>query len=102
MSVQYHFNPEGSVRPYIGAGLNYTLFFEEETTGALEGADLELDSSFGPAAQIGLDIALGPKWLLNIDARWFDIDTDANVNGTSIGTVEIDPYAVGVSVGWKF
>ena len=102
VSLQYHFNPGGAVRPYVGAGLNYTLFFDESTKGALAGADLELDASFGPAAQVGLDVDFGTHWFVNIDARWFDIDTKAKLNGDSIGTVEIDPYAAGVSIGRRF
>jgi outer membrane protein len=101
-SLQYHFNPNGSVRPYIGAGLNYTVFFSEDTAGALSGSKLTLDPSFGPAAQLGLDVALGSTWFINADARWFDIDTDATLDGASLGTVEIDPYAYGISLGRRF
>lgn len=102
LSVQYHFNPGGTVRPYVGAGLNYTLFFSEDTTGALSGAKLELDPSFGVAAQAGLDVDLGSNWFINADVRWFDIDTDAKLNGAKIGAVEIDPYGFGVSLGRRF
>lgn len=101
-SLQYHFNPNGRVRPYVGAGLNYTLFFDEKTSGALAGAKLELDPSFGPAAQVGLDADIADVWFINVDARWFDIDSDAKVNGAKLGKVEIDPYAVGVSFGRRF
>lgn len=94
LSLQYHFNPSGSWRPYMGAGLNYTLFFDKKTTGALSGTDLELDPSCGPAAQFGLDVQVGRDWFANVDARWFDIDTDAKLNGSSLGRVEIDPYAL--------
>jgi outer membrane protein len=102
LSLQYHFNPRGRVRPYIGAGLNYTIFFSEDTTGALAGAKLELDPSFGVAAQAGLDIDIASNWFVNADVRWFDIDTDAKLNGAKIGTVEIDPYGLGISVGRRF
>ncbi|MBL8269729.1 OmpW/AlkL family protein [Steroidobacter sp.] len=102
VSLQYHFNPNGSVRPYVGVGLNYTLFFNEDTTGALRGSKLELESSFGPAAQLGLDVALNSDWFVNADVRWFDIDTKAKLNGAKLGTVEIDPYAFGVSIGRRF
>lgn len=102
VSLQYHFNPQGPVRPYIGAGLNYTLFFSEDTTGALQGAKLELDPSFGPAVQAGMDIDFTSVWFVNVEARWFDIDTDAKLNGADLGAVEIDPYAFGVSLGRKF
>jgi outer membrane protein len=102
LSLQYHFNPNGSWRPYAGAGLNYTLFFHEKTVGALSGADLELDPSWGLAAQFGLDVDLGSDWFVNADARWFDIDSDASLNGASLGSVEIDPYAFGLSIGRRF
>jgi outer membrane protein len=102
LSLQYHFNPAGAVRPYVGAGVNYTLFFNETTTGALSGAKLELDPSFGPAAQAGLDVSIGSLWFVNIDARWMDIDTDAKLNGADLGTVELDPYAYGISIGRRF
>ena len=97
LSAQYHFNPNRHVRPYIGAGLNYTVFSKERTYGAWQGMKLELDSSFGPAAQLGIDIDVIPGWFINLDARWFDIDTNAKLGGTNVGAIEIDPYAFGVT-----
>ena len=102
VSAQYHFLPDGKVRPYVGAGLNYTMFFKEKTQGALAGADLKLEDSFGLAAQFGIDIDLTHDWYMNADARWMDIDTKAKVNGASIGKVHLDPLAFGVSVGRRF
>ena len=102
LSLQYHFNPNRAWRPYLGAGVNYTLFFDEKTSGALAGNKLELDPSWGLSAQAGVDVELGSNWFINADARWFDIDSDARLNGASLGTVEIDPYAFGVSVGRRF
>jgi len=102
LSLQYHFLPDGRIRPYVGAGLNATIFFDEKTTGALAGTDLSLDDSFGAAAQLGVDFALSGDWMLNIDARWIDIDTDARLDGAGIGSVAIDPYAFGLSIGRKF
>ncbi|MEM1434288.1 MAG: OmpW family outer membrane protein [Pseudomonadota bacterium] len=98
LSAQWHFIPDGKFRPYIGAGLNYTLFFDEE----IDGADLSLDRSFGFAAQVGVDIELTESMFLNFDLRYIDIATDAKVNGTQIGEVEIDPLIFGVHVGWRF
>lgn len=102
LSLQYHFLPDGKIRPYVGAGLNATLFFDEKTTGALAGSDLSLDESFGAAAQLGVDFALSGDWMLNVDARWIDIDTDARLDGVGIGSVAIDPYVFGISVGRRF
>ncbi len=86
----------------MGAGVNYTLFFDEKTTGALAGSKLELDPSWGLGAQLGVDVQLSGDWFVNVDARWLDIDTDAKLNGANIGTVEIDPYAFGLSIGRRF
>ncbi len=102
LSLQYHFQPDGKIRPYVGAGLNATIFFDEKTTGALAGTDLSLDDSFGVAGQVGVDFALSDVWMINVDVRWIDIDTDARLDGTGIGSVAIDPWAYGLSVGRRF
>lgn len=100
MSLQYHFfEPNGRIRGYIGAGLSYTTFMDERATGALAGSDLQFDASLGLAAQAGLDFDLGRAWFVSIDARWFDIDTSARWNGAPLGTLEIDPYAFGMTIG---
>jgi outer membrane protein len=102
-SLQYHFDTAGKFRPYVGAGLNYTIFFDEDTTGALAGTDLDLDDSFGLAAQLGTDIDISETMFLNIDIRWMDIDADAEVSpiGLSID-VEVDPMVYSLALGWKF
>jgi outer membrane protein len=102
VSVQYHLAPRGKIRPYVGVGLNGTVFFDEKTTGALADADLSLGPSFGPAGQLGVDILVNDNWFVNVDARWIDIDTSAKLSGTRIGTVAIDPRAFGVSIGRRF
>jgi outer membrane protein len=102
LSLQYHFNPNGTWRPYIGAGINYTMFSSEETRGALSGASLKLDDSFGAAGQVGIDIAPANNWFLNLDVRYIDIGADAELNGADLGTVNIDPFVYGVHVGYKF
>lgn len=102
LSLQYHFNPDGRVSPFVGLGLNYTAFFDVEETGALAATQLTLDKSWGAAAHAGVDVALDERWLLSFDVRWMDIDTDARVNGAKVGTVKIDPLAYGVAVGLRF
>lgn len=97
VSLQYHFNSAGKVSPFIGAGLNYTTFFSEKTTGALAGTDLKLDDSWGLAAHVGVDFALSPSSALRVDARWMDIDTKVHVDGASLGTAHIDPLVYGVA-----
>ncbi|KAA8999158.1 OmpW family protein [Stenotrophomonas cyclobalanopsidis] len=102
VSLQYHFNSAGKVSPFLGAGLNYTTFFSEDTTGALAGSKLNLQDSWGLAAHAGVDFAIGEKGALRVDLRWIDIDSKVKLNGEKIGTVNIDPLAYGVSYVFKF
>lgn len=102
VSLQYHFNPGGKVSPFIGLGLNYTAFFDVKESGPLAGTQLTLGKSWGAAAHAGLDFALSERWLMSVDLRWMDIDTEARVNGAKVGTVNIDPIAYGVAVGYRF
>lgn len=101
-SLQYHFVPEGAFRPYVGAGLNYTLFFDEETTGPLSASSLSLDDSFGLAAQLGADFDISDTMYLNFDIRWIDINTDAELDSVALEEVEIDPLVYSLTLGWKF
>lgn len=96
LSLQYHFIGE-RVSPFIGVGVNYTLFFDTETTGPLAGTELDLDNSWGLAAHVGLDFRLGERSQLRVDARWIDIDTDVSVDGADVGTVNIDPLVYGIA-----
>jgi outer membrane protein len=98
------FDDKATFQPYVGVGMNYTMFFNEQLRGAPNSVDLKLDDSFGPAAVIGTDIALGEdkKWFLNAAVRWMDIDTDAEIEGDELGTVEIDPFVYTVGFGRRF
>lgn len=102
VSVQYHLMPEGTVHPYVGLGLNYTNFFSEKTKGALSGSSLKLDDSWGVAGQLGIDIDVAPNWFVNADLRYISIKSDAKLNGVGIGTVDINPWVVGLTVGTRF
>lgn len=109
LSALYYFNTDNSgVHPYVGLGLNYTVFFDEEFTAANETAgfsDLSLDDSFGLSAQLGVDIDINDKWAVNASVRWIDIDTEATFNlGADSGSVDvdIDPYVYTLSLGYRF
>lgn len=103
VSLQYHFMPTAPLfRPYAGVGVNYTMTFDEATTGALAGSDLSLGNSFGVAAQLGADFAINDKWAVNVDVRWADIDFDASLGTTSLGTVNVDPFVFSISAVRRF
>jgi len=102
VSLQYHFNAAGKVRPFLGLGVNYTRFFRERAQGALEGTRLDLDASWGLAGHAGVDIAFGPRHALRLDARYVDISTKVHVNGARLGKAEIDPLVYGAALVLKF
>lgn len=107
--MQYQFRPEASVRPYMGIGVNHTLFFNDELSGAaktvLGASDLKLDSSFGLAAQFGIDFEMDNDWFFNVDVKYIQIDTTATFN-TAIGRasvdVDINPTVFGIGFGRTF
>lgn len=85
-------------KPYVGAGVNYTTFWDEEI--AL--GDLNLDDSVGLAAQVGVDVPLAENWSVGAAAYYADIEADAELDGNPIGTVEIDPMIYRLHVGYSF
>ena len=100
LSLQYHFGPFGRMQPYVGAGVNYTIFFNEDTK--IAGTTLNLEDSIGLAGQIGFDWHFGNNWIANIDARYIDIEPKAEINGVDLGDVEIDPFVYSINVGYNF
>ncbi|HHQ4619530.1 TPA: OmpW family outer membrane protein, partial [Aeromonas veronii] len=99
---QYYFgDAQSKVRPYVGIGVNYTTFFDEEGRGALAGTDVKVDDSWGVAGQVGIDMAITDRWFVNGSAWIMDIDTDVH---TAIGTIntKVDPMAFMVGVGYRF
>lgn len=99
-TVQYHItDASGIFRAYAGVGVSYADLSNERTQGPLGGQRLQLDDSTGLAAAVGLDMDLGSKWFVNIDARWMDIDSSMTIDGVSRGALEVDPYMFGLSIG---
>ncbi|MGI2216469.1 outer membrane protein OmpW [Shewanella baltica] len=106
--AQYYFgNSQSVVRPYIGVGVNYTNFYDNEFTNDLGGAltDLSMTTSWGLAAQAGIDYQVNKNWLVNASVWYAQISSDVKfkLSGDTvvIGT-DIDPWVYMVSVGYTF
>ncbi|ANM32283.1 hypothetical protein ABI59_15345 [Acidobacteria bacterium Mor1] len=97
--AQYHFGGDGKFHPYVGLGINYTIFYDE--SGDLTTLDLD-SGSFGPAAQFGVDVDLSENKVFNFDLKYAEIETDVASMGTNLGTVEVNPLIVGFGFGFRF
>ncbi len=109
LTLQYHFDTGTQFKPYIGAGINATLFFDEDAGSVADGIDY--DSSIGGALQVGFDYDLDGEpggWALNADVKKIWINTDVTVDfTTALGAtvdagVDINPTVVGLGLGYKF
>ena len=101
LTLQYHFTDFGKCKPYIGAGANYTIFYNEDAGTSI--TSIDYGNSFGPALQAGVDYMLDEHWMLNVDLKKIWINTDVKINGGSVrADVDINPWLVGVGIGYKF
>ncbi|NMP30833.1 outer membrane beta-barrel protein [Thalassotalea sp. M1531] len=109
VSAIYYFDSSTAFKPYVGLGVNYTVFFDEEFKSAPKSLgfnDLEADGSFGLSPQIGFDYELTDKWHINASVRYIDIDTDVSFKiGDGIkgkAEVDVDPMVYSIMLGYKF
>jgi outer membrane protein len=103
LTLQYHFLPDGQIRPYVGVGIHYTRISGVSLRSNIAGANLQLESSsVGGALQAGVDVKLTKNMFLNFDIKKIYIASDIMVNGTKSSAIKLDPLAVGVGIGWRF
>jgi outer membrane protein len=100
----YHFAPDAAFNPYVGAGVNVTVFFNEDLpAGPVTGIDYE--TTVGPAIQAGFDVKLNDKWSLNVDVKKIWVEPEVNLT-TALGPVradvKINPIVAFVGLGYKF
>ena len=102
LTLQYHFTDFGRFKPYVGAGINYTVFFNEKAAGGTV-SKLDIDDSFGAALQVGFDYMIDGHWGVNFDVKKLFLRPDVKLNGGALtGKVDIDPWLVGVGVTYRF
>ncbi|MDO9315635.1 MAG: OmpW family outer membrane protein [Burkholderiaceae bacterium] len=102
--MQYHLTNFGDFKPYIGAGINFTrisnVHFSPAVKAALHpGLD---NSSVGAAAQIGFDYKIAPNVYFNFDVKKVGLDTAVKSGTTKVGELKIDPWLIGVGIGYRF
>lgn len=108
--AQWHFNPDQTIDPYLGAGINYTAVLDRNLNlrqGPLAGTKIKVDSdSWGYALQAGVDINLKDGWLINADVKYITLDTNVKLKlasgWTKIDSLDVDPWVFGIGIGKKF
>jgi len=101
-TLQYHFTNFGDFKPYVGAGLNYTMFYDQKAKSADR---LDIENSFGAALQVGFDYRIDDHWDFNVDVKkiFMQPKFDVTVGGTDYtGRAKIDPWLIGTGIGYRF
>ena len=99
--LQYHFTNFGAFKPYVGAGVNYTIFSSRNNLGG--GAYSVDNSSFGAVGQVGMDYMFDENWGLNVDLKYATMSTNVtNTAGANVGKLTLNPWMPAVGVTYKF
>lgn len=100
LSLQYHPLPAARFSPYVGAGVNYMIFYNGKDRN---GFKVDVDNGFGYSLQAGVDIAVQGPWSVNVDVKKVFFDTEASINNGALRSdVTLDPLVVSVGLGRKF
>lgn len=103
LTMQYHFTPDSAFSPYVGAGLNYSMFYGEDEAAGMH--NLDVQGGVGYALQAGYDYWLDDHWGLNMDVKklWLNIDAKLDVGATPVrADIDLDPWIVGLGVSYRF
>lgn len=102
LSLQYHFFPCEFFQPYVGVGVNYSLFYNKHCS--IESTHINLRNSWGVSAQVGFDYVIDDCWFVNFDAKYITMNTKAHLKGAVAGHVHvnINPWVIGFGIGRKF
>ncbi len=102
LTLQYHFTDLGAFKPYLGAGVNYTMFYNQDADSA---DDLDVHGAFGAALQVGADYMIDDHWGVNFDVKkiFLKPDFDVTVGGAKLdGTADLNPWMIGGGITYRF
>jgi len=105
LTAQWHFLPQSTINPYVGAGINYTFFYGVKGSTLPIITSTHYSDNVGAALQAGADIHLAGNWYANVDVKKLFLETDVTL-GTAVGQVKakvnLDPWIMGAGVAYKF
>ena len=100
LTAQYHFAPKAKFNPYVGAGVNYMIFYSGKN---YNGFSVDVKNSLGVALQLGADVAIKGPYVANIDIKKVWVTSDASVDGGALKSkVDLNPLVFSIGVGRKF
>jgi outer membrane protein len=103
LTLQYHPLPQSRISPYVGAGINYTVAYNEGDSRSPAVSKVDVENSWGWALNAGVDYELSPHWLANFDVKKLFLRPDVSVNSGVIGArADLDPWIIGVGVRYRF
>ncbi|MHC5307899.1 OmpW/AlkL family protein [Bartonella sp. LJL80] len=117
LTLQYHFTNFGNFKPYVGAGVNYTIFYNTDAgknSAGIGMSDLNIDNTWGAAVQVGFDYMLDQHWGFNFDVKklYLRPDWDGKLNAATAGALgldrhvsgeaKLDPWLIGAGVTYRF
>ncbi len=103
LTAQYHFYLTDTIKPYVGAGVNYTFFLGEKEKGLFDAFNVK--NSFGLALQAGVDVMLTKNWGVNFDVKKLFLQPEyrAVVSGIEVtGKAKLDPWLIGAGITYKY
>jgi outer membrane protein len=109
LTLQYHFDHFGPLKPYVGVGAQWIHFFNSDTgANTLNSTGVKFDDAFGVTLQAGFDFQLGGGWYLNADVKksWLDTkvtwQNSAVTGGNIVAKADLDPLIVSAGIGYRF
>jgi outer membrane protein len=101
LTAQYHFNPKGAISPYLGLGINYTIFYATDASAPV--TSLSIQNNWGFVMQAGVDWNFSGHWFANFDVKQIIVSTQAKLNGGAIvAKTGLNPLIIGAGVGYRF
>jgi outer membrane protein len=105
LTVQYHPLPAERFSPYLGVGVNWTMFYGEGGGRSPGVLDVDVRNAFGFALNVGLDIEVAPNWVVNLDVKKLFLRPDVRVDtvlGRLNANADLDPWIFGIGVRYRF
>ena len=100
--LNYHFfSPSDALRPYVGAGINYTKF--TDVTSSLA-PDVQMSNSTGLALQAGVNYSISKDWGLFASISKINVKSKVVATGATVLTTTVDfrPLVYSAGLSYQF